>query len=125
MLAYIANLPDYRRERLAEEGPLAMVMAPTRELAQQIEVECQRLSKHLGYKTVSVVGGQSIQDQGFHLREGVEMIIGTPGRIKDAIESRYLVLNQCNYIVLDEADRMVDMGFEVKKSQRTDSLSLT
>eukprot|EP00615_Pteridomonas_danica_P004332 CAMPEP_0114369796 /NCGR_PEP_ID=MMETSP0101-20121206/31983_1 /TAXON_ID=38822 ORGANISM="Pteridomonas danica, Strain PT" /NCGR_SAMPLE_ID=MMETSP0101 /ASSEMBLY_ACC=CAM_ASM_000211 /LENGTH=466 /DNA_ID=CAMNT_0001520913 /DNA_START=242 /DNA_END=1645 /DNA_ORIENTATION=+ len=112
MLAYIANLPDMRRERLAEEGPLAMILAPTRELAQQIEIECRRLSVHLGYKTVSVVGGQSIQDQGFHLREGVEMIIGTPGRLKDAIESRYLVLNQCNYVVLDEADRMVDMGFE-------------
>lgn len=123
MLAYIANLPAYRRERLAEEGPLAMIMAPTRELAQQIEVECQRLSVHLGFKTVSVVGGQSIQDQGFHLREGVEMIIGTPGRMKDAIESRYLVLNQCNYVVLDEADRMVDMGFEQELNFVLDSMA--
>jgi len=112
MLAFIANLPDYRRERLAEEGPLAMIMAPTRELAQQIEIECMKLAKPLGYKTVSVVGGQSIEDQGFHLREGVEMVIGTPGRIKDTIESRYMVLNQCNYVVLDEADRMIDLGFE-------------
>ena len=123
MLAYIANLPDYRRERLAEEGPLAMIMAPTRELAQQIEIECQRISQHLGYKTVSVVGGQSIQDQGFHLREGVEVIVGTPGRMKDAIESRYLVLNQCNYVVLDEADRMVDMGFEAELNFVLDSMA--
>jgi ATP-dependent RNA helicase DDX23/PRP28 len=123
MLAYIANLPDYRRERLAEEGPLAMVMAPTRELAQQIEAECIRLCAHTGYKTVSVVGGQSIQDQGFLLREGVEVLVGTPGRMKDAIESRYLVLNQCNYVVLDEADRMVDMGFEAELNFVLDSMA--
>jgi len=123
MLAYIANLPEYRRERLADEGPLAMIMAPTRELAQQIEKECQALAVHLGYKTVSVVGGQSIEDQGFILRKGVEVLIGTPGRMKDAIESRYLVLNQCNYVILDEADRMVDMGFENELNFVLDSMA--
>lgn len=122
MCSYIESLPDVRRERLADDGPLAIIMAPTRELAQQIEVECQKLSAHLGYKTCSVVGGQSIQDQGFNLREGVEIVIGTPGRLKDCIESRYLVLNQCNYVVLDEADRMVDMGFEVDLNFVLDSM---
>ena len=114
LLAYIMSRPAAQRESVAEDGPLGMIMAPTRQLAQQIEVECQRLSVHLGYRTVSIVGGQSIEDQGFRLREGVEVIIGTPGRLKDCLETRYLVLNQCNYIVLDEADRMVDMGFEVE-----------
>ena len=114
LLAYIMSRPAAQRESVAEDGPLGMIMAPTRELAQQIEVECQRLSVHLGYRTVSIVGGQSIEDQGFRLREGVEVVIGTPGRLKDCLETRYLVLNQCNYIVLDEADRMVDMGFEVE-----------
>ena len=87
-------------------------MAPTRELAQQIEEECIKLAKFTDFRTVAVVGGQSIEDQGFRLRKGVEIIIGTPGRMVDCIDHNYLVLNQCNYVVLDEADRMVDMGFE-------------
>ena len=61
---------------------------------------------------VTLVNCQSIEDQGFRLRKGVEIIIGTPGRMVDCIEHNYLVLNQCNYVILDEADRMVDMGFE-------------
>jgi ATP-dependent RNA helicase DDX23/PRP28 len=87
-------------------------MAPTRELAQQIQEECIKLAKYTSLQTVAVVGGQSIEEQGFILRRGVEIVIGTPGRMVDCIESNYLVLNQCYYVVLDEADRMVDMGFE-------------
>lgn len=56
--------------------------------------------------------GQNIEDQGFKLRKGCEVIIATPGRLIDCLEQRYAVLNQCNYIVLDEADRMIDLGFE-------------
>lgn len=63
-------------------------------------------------KSVAVVGGQDIEEQGFKLRKGVEIVIGTPGRLMETIESRYLVLNQASYVVLDEADRMIDMGFE-------------
>lgn len=59
-----------------------------------------------------VVGGLSREDQGFKLRMGCEIVIATPGRLIDVLENRYLVLNQCTYIVLDEADRMIDMGFE-------------
>lgn len=59
-----------------------------------------------------VVGGLSREDQGFQLRLGCEIVICTPGRLIDVLENRYLVLNQCSYIVLDEADRMIDMGFE-------------
>jgi ATP-dependent RNA helicase DDX23/PRP28 len=59
-----------------------------------------------------VVGGLSIEEQAFKLREGTEIIIGTPGRLFDVIQKRYLALNVCNYIVLDEADRMIDAGFE-------------
>lgn len=87
-------------------------MAPTRELAEQIETMVAILIKDTGLKSCSGVGGKPIEDQAFALRQGVDILIGTPGRLKDLIDSRYLVLNQCNYIVLDEADRMVDMGFE-------------
>ena len=78
----------------------------------QIDEECQKLAKFTTFDTCCVVGGQSIEDQSFKLRKGVHIVIGTPGRLIDCIESNYLVLNQCNYVVLDEADRMIDMGFE-------------
>ena len=94
-------------------------MAPTRELAIQIEKEAEKLCKYTSLgsnqhkiKTLVVVGGQPIETQGYHLREGIDAVIGTPGRLMDCLENRYLVLNQCNYVVLDEADRMIDMGFE-------------
>lgn len=78
----------------------------------QIEEECKKFCKFAGLNTVCVVGGQDIEAQAFTLRKGVEIIIGTPGRLNDCVEKHYLVLNQCNYVVLDEADRMIDMGFE-------------
>ena len=78
----------------------------------QIEEEAVKLAHFTPYRMVSVVGGQSIEDQGFKLRKGCEMVIATPGRLLDCLEKSYAVLNQCNYVVLDEADRMIDMGFE-------------
>ncbi|KAF5811282.1 putative RNA helicase [Helianthus annuus] len=94
------------------EGPYSVVMAPTRELAQQIEEETVKFAHYLGIKVVSIVGGQSIEEQGFKIRQGCEVVIATPGRLIDCLERRYAVLNQCNYVVLDEADRIIDMGFE-------------
>ncbi|GFS33087.1 P-loop containing nucleoside triphosphate hydrolases superfamily protein [Actinidia rufa] len=94
------------------EGPYAVVMAPTREFAQQFEDESVKFAHYLGIKLVSIVGGQSIEAQGFKIRQGCEVVIATPGRLIDCLERRYAVSNQCNYVVLDEADRMIDMGFE-------------
>ncbi|KAJ1688638.1 hypothetical protein LUZ63_012793 [Rhynchospora breviuscula] len=111
MLSYITRLPPISEENEAE-GPYAVVMAPTRELAQQIEDETVKFAHYLGIKVVSIVGGQSIEEQGFRIRQGCEVVIATPGRLLDCLERRYAVLNQCNYVVLDEADRMMDMGFE-------------
>ncbi|WCJ41568.1 Pre-mRNA-splicing ATP-dependent RNA helicase prp28 [Euphorbia peplus] len=112
MLAYISRLPLISEDN-SGEGPYAVVMAPTRELAQQIEDETVKFARYLGgIKVVSVVGGKSIEEQGFRIRQGCEVVIATPGRLLDCLERRYAVLNQCNYVVLDEADRMIDMGFE-------------
>ncbi|KAH6801680.1 P-loop containing nucleoside triphosphate hydrolases superfamily protein [Perilla frutescens var. frutescens] len=111
MLTYITRLPPISEDNEAE-GPYAVVMAPTRELAQQIEDETVKFAHYLGIKVVSIVGGQSIEEQGFRIRQGCEVVIATPGRLIDCLERRYAVLNQCNYVVLDEADRMIDMGFE-------------
>jgi ATP-dependent RNA helicase DDX23/PRP28 len=113
MLAYIMRLPVMSgNEEVEALGPYAVVLSPTRELAQQTEEECGKFAQYLDYRVVSVVGGQSIEEQGFKLRKGCEIVIGTPGRIIDCLERRYTVLHQCNFVVLDEADRMIDYGFE-------------
>lgn len=113
MLMYIMKQPPMAGNPEVEaEGPYAVVLAPTRELAQQIEEETKNLAYYTGFRVVSVVGGQSIEEQGFALRKGCEIVVATPGRLVDCVERRYAVLNQCNYVVLDEADRMIDLGFE-------------
>jgi len=112
------------RARCAENGPLALVMAPTRELAQQIDEECRKLSRFCNIKSLAVVGGTNMAEQGVKMREGCEVIIGTPGRLIDCISTSILVLNQCNYVVLDEADRMIDLGFEPQVSQILECMGL-
>ena len=77
-----------------------------------LQEEARKLATFTDYRMVSVVGGQPIEEQGFKLRKGCEIIIATPGRLLDCLEKAYAVLNQCNYVVLDEADRMIDLGFE-------------
>ena len=107
---YLLNLPLSVLDDVANQGPLALVMAPTRELALQIDVEFQKLlSRQSNIVSCAIVGGQPIQQQAQKLRDGVHILVGTPGRINDCLEMAYLVLNQCCYIVLDEADRMVCM----------------
>ena len=115
LLHHVLSFTSRVLKSVAEEGPLALVMAPTRELALQINVEftkllsCQSTAQNV--HSMAVVGGQSITEQAAKLRSGVHVVVGTPGRINDCIEMAYLVLNQCSYIVLDEADRMIDLGF--------------
>ncbi|KAF8408530.1 hypothetical protein HHK36_007686 [Tetracentron sinense] len=90
------------------EGPYAVVLAPTRELARQIEDETLKFAHHLGInKVLSIVGGHSIEDQQFKITQGCEVVIviATLGRLIDCLERRYIVLNLCNYVVLDEADQ--------------------
>mmetsp|Transcript_19753 Transcript_19753/g.49873 ORF Transcript_19753/g.49873 Transcript_19753/m.49873 type:complete len:800 (+) Transcript_19753:151-2550(+) len=111
MLIYIMKQPPMTEE-IEAEGPYALIMAPTRELVLQIDEETQKLAEYTGFRVTHVVGGQSIEEQGFQLRKGCEIVVATPGRMQDCLERHYAVLNQCNYVVLDEADRMIDMGFE-------------
>ena len=114
LLSWIRTMPkiDNYSSDASDQGPYAVILAPTRELAQQIEEETCKFGGPLGIRTVVVVGGLSREDQGFRLRQGCEIVIATPGRLVDVLENRYLVLNQCTYVVMDEADRMIDMGFE-------------
>ena len=88
-----------------------LIMAPTRELAQQIEAEFRDLSAWLQIFSVSVVGGMPINRQISEIRRGVNFVIGTPGRITDLVKQKALDLSSFSTVVLDEADRMLDMGF--------------
>lgn len=111
MLSYVKQLPPLTYET-SQDGPYALIIAPSRELAIQIFDETNKFASYCSCRTVAVVGGRNAEEQAFELRKGVEIIIGTPGRIQDCLEKAYTVLNQCNYVILDEADRMMDMGFE-------------
>ncbi len=90
---------------------MAMVLAPTRELAQQIEAMFKELTKGMKIFSVSCVGGAPIGKQLRELELGVHIVIGTPGRVQDCIERRKIKLADFHTVVLDEADRMLDMGF--------------
>ena len=86
-------------------------MAPTRELAMQIEEELRLFSKSLNIYSILCIGGTSINRQIHFLRQNPNIVIGTPGRLKDLINQRFLSMNQFETVVLDEVDRMVDIGF--------------
>src|SRR5690606_23594899 len=89
----------------------ALILAPTRELAVQIEEVLQKLSAGMRLSTVLVLGGVSRHSQIQKIAKGVDVVIATPGRLQDLLEDRKLKLNETRWLVLDEADRMLDMGF--------------
>ncbi|CAG8790088.1 35046_t:CDS:10, partial [Gigaspora margarita] len=124
MLMYISELPKLCEENMSD-GPYALILAPTRELAQQIEQETLKFAAPMGFNCVSIVGGHAVEEQAFNLRNGAEIIIATPGRLKDCLDRRILVLNQCTYVVMDEADRMIDMGFEADVNVILDALPVS
>ena len=121
LLVYISELPVLN-ELTKNDGPYAIILAPTRELAQQIEIEARKFATPLGFTCVSIVGGHSLEEQAYNLRDGAEIIIATPGRLVDCIERRVLVLGQCCYVIMDEADRMIDLGFEEPVNKILDAL---
>lgn len=88
-----------------------LVITPTRELAEQIECEFIALAKGLNLNSVLVIGGASINKQAWLLRKDWNIVVGTPGRLKDLLQRRSLDLSLVNNLVLDEVDRMFDMGF--------------
>jgi ATP-dependent RNA helicase RhlE len=89
----------------------ALVLAPTRELADQVAANVKAYAKHTLLRSTVVFGGIDIKPQAMELKAGVEVLIATPGRLLDHIESKNCSLGQVEYVVLDEADRMLDIGF--------------
>src|ERR1035437_7410896 len=96
---------------MKQKGERVLIMAPTRELAVQIENEHASFAKGLGFRGMVAVGGANIGPQISQLRHDPAFVIGTPGRLKDLMERRALDLTGFGTVVLDEADRMLDMGF--------------
>lgn len=94
------------------DGPIVLVIAPTRELAVQIQVECQKFGRNSGIKHTCIYGGVPKGPQVRDLSRGVEICICTPGRMIDMLDSGRTNLRRVTYLVMDEADRMLDMGFE-------------
>ena len=89
----------------------ALVLAPTRELADQVAANVKGYARHTQLRSLVVFGGIDMKPQTLELKKGVEVLIATPGRLLDHIEAKNCVLNQVEYVVLDEADRMLDIGF--------------
>jgi ATP-dependent RNA helicase DeaD len=93
------------------KGPQGIILAPTRELVQQIVAELQTLAAGQDVVICGIYGGEPIEKQLRALQRGVDLIVGTPGRVLDHIERRTLYLGEIYHVVLDEADRMLDIGF--------------
>ncbi|WP_439557699.1 DEAD/DEAH box helicase, partial [Dyadobacter sp.] len=106
------TLPLLMRIRYAQgEHPRALIMAPTRELAMQISEAISALSKYTDIRTVVLYGGVGPKTQIENLRKGVDIIVATPGRFMDLYFQEEIVVKYLNVMVLDEADKMMDMGF--------------
>jgi ATP-dependent RNA helicase DDX23/PRP28 len=101
-----------RSVRYQHSGPMGIIIAPTRELVLQIEQAAKRLSQDLNFIIVSLIGGHSLAEQSISLNNGSDIIIATPGRLRDCIEQKVFPLSDCAHLVFDEADRIIDMNFE-------------
>jgi ATP-dependent RNA helicase DeaD len=94
-----------------EPGPQALVLAPTRELVVQVSEEARKLTPSRHCRTIPIYGGQRFRHQLVEMKKGCHIAVGTPGRVLDHLGRGTLVLDRVRYVVLDEADRMLDIGF--------------
>uniref|UniRef100_A0A3Q2YLV7 ATP-dependent RNA helicase DDX42 n=1 Tax=Hippocampus comes TaxID=109280 RepID=A0A3Q2YLV7_HIPCM len=108
MLVHIMD----QKELEPGDGPIAVIVCPTRELCQQIHAECKRFGKAYSLRSVAVYGGGSMWEQAKALQDGAEIVVCTPGRLIDHVKKKATSLQRVSYLVFDEADRMFDMGFE-------------
>ena len=105
------GIPLLQRIEHGGKKPLALVIVPTRELAIQVTADLVVAGGKLGSRVLSVYGGRAYEPQIEALREGVEAVVGTPGRLLDLVKQKHLDLSHVSVLVLDEADRMLDLGF--------------
>ncbi|RKP26567.1 P-loop containing nucleoside triphosphate hydrolase protein [Syncephalis pseudoplumigaleata] len=108
MLVHIMDQPELEKA----DGPIGLVLAPTRELVAQIYTEAKKFAKCYNLRVAVAYGGASKMEQFKELRAGVEILVATPGRLIDLVKMKATNLRRVTYLVLDEADRMFDLGFE-------------
>uniref|UniRef100_A0A2P2IST1 RNA helicase n=1 Tax=Rhizophora mucronata TaxID=61149 RepID=A0A2P2IST1_RHIMU len=108
MIVHIMDQPELQKE----EGPIGVICAPTRELAHQIYLEAKKFAKSHGIRVSAMYGGMSKLDQFKELKAGCDIVVATPGRLIDMLKMKALNMLRATYLVLDEADRMFDLGFE-------------
>jgi ATP-dependent RNA helicase RhlB len=115
--AFLITILERLHQNGAPKGKKALIIVPTRELAVQIEKEAQILNRHMEYKLGTFFGGVGYSKQLKMLKSGINIIIGTPGRLLDLSEKGHLKLKDIKLLVIDEADRLFDMGFlpDIKK----------
>ena len=111
--------------RVMSSNARALVIAPTRELAQQIDADFGSIAKGSNLRSAVLIGGASMGQQLRDLRQSPQIVVGTPGRIKDHLTRRTIKLNSFNIVVLDEVDRMLDMGFLGSVKEILEQLSPT
>lgn len=105
-------LPILSRLDVSQKSVQALILTPTRELAIQISEACQSFAKHMhGFHILPIYGGASYETQIKSLKRGVHVVVGTPGRVMDLMRREKLILDDLKYLVLDEADEMLNMGF--------------
>ncbi len=104
-----------------EEGPLALILVPSRELAKQIHGQIEDLAEHMyrrryaKIRSMLIIGGTNVSEQASELRRhGTHIVVATPGRLLDLLEKKNIYLDTCRYLCMDEADRMVGLGFDVE-----------
>ncbi|XP_010685097.2 DEAD-box ATP-dependent RNA helicase 41 [Beta vulgaris subsp. vulgaris] len=123
LIPIITRCANFSRGQLNKRKPLAMVLTPTRELCVQVEEEAKLLGKGLPFKTALVIGGDAMAGQVYRIQQGVELIVGTPGRLIDLLTKHDIELDSISMFVVDEVDCMLQRGFRDQVMQLFRALS--
>ena len=124
LLPAIKHIQDQRRVGEGE-GPISIIMTPTRELARQVYIESKHFCKPLGLRVIACYGGQAVQTQIADFKQGAELVVCTPGRMIDMLtlnKGKVTNLRRVTFVVIDEADRMFDLGFEPQITRIMDNI---
>ncbi len=105
------GIPIIQSVQPSPHGPQALILTPTRELAVQVDSDLKQMAKHSNVRTTAIYGQHNMNSEIETLKKGITIVTGTPGRVQDHIKQGNLVTHQIKFLVLDEADRMLDMGF--------------
>ena len=112
MLPGIVKTITENSSKPRKRQPSILVLSPTRELAMQSDIVCNDVSSETGIYSVCIAGGMDRKLQNQKLKQGAQVVVATPGRLISLVENNECDLSRVHYLVLDEADRMLDMGFE-------------